>query len=1626
MLNRSSLCLSLVALTLVTASSHAEFKLNKGDHVAYIGNNTADRMQHHAWLETYIHAMHPTHNLYVRNLGFTGDEVNKRPRSSNFGSPDQWLTKVKADVVFCFFGYNEALQGEGAANGFRGNLEKMIDQMRGQKYNGKSAPRLVVFSPIAHENLNSPHLPDGSANNILLELYTNVMREVCTAKKVTFVDLFEPSKALYAKHKDQLTMNGIHLLDSGNKLIAQVIMKQLFGDVVRRTVSDAQLTKLNEAIRDKNLHWFSRYRVVDGYNVYGGRSKLNWHNQSNADVMAVEMAGFDVMTENRDKRVWAIANGGDLKVIDNNLPKQLVVQSNRKGKNQDGTFPYISGEEGISKMKIAEGMKVNLFATEERFPRLINPVQIAVDTDSRLWASVWPSYPHWNPNNTPKDALVILPDENGDGVADKLIVFADKLNSITGFEFWGGGVLVFAPPEIWFLKDTDGDDKADYKLRILQGISSADTHHSANAVVLGPDGWLYWSRGIFNIANIETPTKTYRSGGSGVHRFNPLTYEIEFHFPIGPNPHGDVIDQWGFQFANDGTGGTGSYVNIGKGKGNKKWFQKRVRPVPATGILSSSHFPDRNSGNFLICNAIGFLGVLQHEVQYNGADITATEIEPILVSSDPNFRPTDVEVGGDGALYVSDWSNALIGHMQHNMRDPNRDHTHGRIYRVTSTAPDAGPLLKPAKMKGKPIEQVCENFFERTNSVRYRARLELTGRDRNEIIQKVNSFAGRLSPGKVTKERDEAQALLECLWVFELHRAPNLSLLKKVFLAKEPRVRAAAIRTLGHWAQLGVTGWEATLVAAARDTSALVRAEAVKAAVEFEGLAAGEVIFEVATRKMDPELETVLSYGRSQIEVDSMISDALKSGKQLSPAAQAYALQNASADSLLKMKRSDAVYTALLTRGGIPAQYRMEAVDAFAKKNNHKPSVELIARIIEAEKSERVSLGDLTKILSGMNKDELYGAGSAIVELATNSKLSQVRSAAYGAWITVSHAPTAWEHASKSKTTLSDLLNALSLVKDKQKLAAMYPLIRPLMFKLPKHLASSNLSTVDTSSLAPGVSFAYYEPHLRDAKLETHNKAKPKFTGKMKDFNKYVPKGRHDQFSIKQTASIYIPRDGKWTFFTNSDDGSRLYIDGKSVVNNDGNHGDVEKNGTVNLSEGLHEIIVNYFDSGGGDGLTVSWQGPGQKKQRIPAKALSSSGSGGGLQNAAIRAIGHLPSNDGDRFRDLARVLTSGKNRNAAISSLSRIKESSWPRAEAQSLAREFAPVAAEVPLSMRSGQSYKNLVALGHKLSALLPKAEGDKLRNELSSQSLQVIRIEAIPEKMLYNKTSFAVVAGKPVRIVFHNPDAQPHNIIITQPGGAAKVGPLAEKMGPEGFRKQFKPDHDSIMWATKMINQGETVTLNFMAPKVGTYDFLCTFPGHWQLMNGKMRVVATAADLPADAAGAGQRLIKDWKVQDLASDLLAMKSGRNYKNASRVWTKLGCLQCHKLKGIKEGGAVGPELTETFKKWKNNRVDVLTQILEPSKVVEDKYKAFTIETLEGKLFGLVTESTKTHITIITNPQNPVPLKLARDDVDSIKVTKQSLMPGGLLSLLNKDDILDVMALIESAGDSKHTLFKK
>ncbi|MCI0460918.1 MAG: GDSL-type esterase/lipase family protein, partial [Gemmataceae bacterium] len=596
-----------------------QFDLRVGDHISLIGNTLADRMQHDGWLETYLYSRFPKHQLVFRDLGFSGDELTTRLRSRDFGSPDQWLTATKSDVVFAFFGYNESYGGEAGLDKFKKDLDTFIKQTQGQKYNGKSAPRLVLFSPIAFENLHDRNLPSGSEQNLHLELYTAAMAEVAKANKVPFVDLFEPTRELYAKAPRPLTFNGIHLTERGNELLAQVIDRALFPQEPQLKRDPQSLEKLRQAIVEKNFYWFNRYRTVDGYSTYGGRADLRFvDGQTNRVVMQRELEVLDVMTANRDPRIWAVAQGRDLKVDDTNTPAFIPVKTNKPGAGPDGAHLFLDGEDAIKKMTLAKGLKINLYASEKEFPEVVNPVQMSWDPKGRLWVAVWPTYPHWKPKEPMNDKLLILEDTNGDGKADKRTVFADDLHCPTGFEFYNGGVLVAQAPDLLFLRDSNGDGKADVRLRVLSGIDSADTHHTSNSFVLDPAGALYFQEGTFHHTQVETPYgPPQRCANAGVFRYEPRTQKFETYITYGfANPHGHVFDRWGQDIVVDGTGANPYHAALFSGRLDfpqkharpPQVYQQWTRPCPGMEILSSRHFPEANQGNLLVANVIGFQG----------------------------------------------------------------------------------------------------------------------------------------------------------------------------------------------------------------------------------------------------------------------------------------------------------------------------------------------------------------------------------------------------------------------------------------------------------------------------------------------------------------------------------------------------------------------------------------------------------------------------------------------------------------------------------------------------------------------------------------------------------------------------------------------------------------------------------------------------------------------------------------------------------------------------------------------------------------------------------------------------------------------------------------------------------
>ncbi|MFN0051528.1 MAG: PVC-type heme-binding CxxCH protein [Planctomycetales bacterium] len=824
----------------LAADGPSRLTLKPGDHIAIIGNTLAERMQHFGSLETLIHSRFPEHQLVFRNLGYSGDEIDlsKRLRSMDFGTPDQWLagiapipqtqklsardqvaenrfefTNTKADVIFAFFGYNESFAGPAGLASFKTQLEGFVRHTLGQKYNGESPPRLVLFSPIAQELVDPANLPGAEAvkaANLRLAAYVQAMQEVAVAQNVPFVDLFAATTELYKKSAGRpLTINGIHLNADGDKAVGQAIDQALFGP--RRTpVVEPEFQRLRRAVNEKNFYWFNRYRATDGFSTYGDRAFLKFsegpggygEGRSNYGTVQRELEVLDIMTSNRDARVWSLAKGQDVQVEDKNLPPFFPVISNKPGPLEGGKHVFLGGEESLGKMTVHAGLKVTLFASEEKFPELANPVQMAFDTKGRLWVAAWPTYPHWKPTEEMNDKLLILEDTNGDGQADVCKTFAGDLHNPTGFEFWSGGVLVSQGPDILFLKDTNGDDKYDVKDRVVHGLDTADTHHTANSFVLDPGGALYFQEGTFHHTQVETPWGPPRRVANGaVFRYEPRSQKFDVYVSFGfANPHGHAFDRWGQDFVYDGTGADPFHAVLFSGDIDyphkhgrpPRVYQQRTRPCSAIEILRSGHFPEEFQGNLLVNNVIGFQGILRYKLQDQGSSFSAVEAEPILSSSDPSFRPADVEIGPDGAIWFTDWQNPIIGHMQHNLRDPSRDRSHGRVYRVHC---EGRALLKPTPIAGEPIDRLLELLKSPDDRVRHRTRIELSGRPSREVIAAATAWLKRLDPASADYEHHR----LEGLWLHQSHNVVQPELLRQVLRSPDFQARAAATRIVPHW-----------------------------------------------------------------------------------------------------------------------------------------------------------------------------------------------------------------------------------------------------------------------------------------------------------------------------------------------------------------------------------------------------------------------------------------------------------------------------------------------------------------------------------------------------------------------------------------------------------------------------------------------------------------------------------------------------------------------------------------------------------------------------------------------------------------------------------------------------------
>lgn len=835
----------------------------QSERIGFLGNSSAERMNLFGHLETLLHTRFADKELVVRNFARPAEEVGIQQRSADYTALDDPQLAFGADTYFCFFGFNESYKGPEGIETFKQQYKQYLDTMtsRYPRDDEKSPPRFILVSPFAFEPTGDPLLPDGEKENANLKLYSAAVAEVAAERKLACIDVFEDSlKLVTQKPGMQLTINGAHLNETGDQEIARLIDEKAFGSASPASFGSEKYETLRTAIVNKSWVHLQDYRMLNGWYVYGGRRTYD------TETFPREYIKIRKMAEVRDRYVWDLAQGKtDVAKPDDSQTGELFVPKTRFGEpRQDYSeaeeLRYLTPQQLIEQTAVPKGFQIQAFADETMFPELAKPVQLNFDNKGRLWVACMPTYPQWKPGDAPPDdRLIILEDSDHDGKADACKVFYDKLHCPTGFEFWNGGVLVVDQPRMLFLKDTDGDDKADVVVQLMDGWASDDTHHTCGAFEWSHGGKLHMLEGIATSTTLETPWGPHRSqGAGGAYVMDPRTLKIrQFALPGQYNMWCYVFNGWGQGIVGDGTTANHAWdtplsgAQFGGRTGlNFVFNNEGMRPALGCEFLNSRHFPDEVQGQFTYACVINMNGMPRFSIADNGGGYSGARLknsdgspDDLIRSSDKHFRPADPQIGPDGALWFGDWANALIGHMQYSQRDPNRDHTRGRIYRLVY--PER-PLVTPVTQFGKPASEILEQLREYEWRTRYRARRELHGRPSDEVLPAVEAWVKGLK--KDDPEYDRLRT--EALWIQQSHHALNGELLSAVLASETADARAAAIRIVADERE-SLPEAQAMLIAASKDAHPRVRTEAARGLSFYPTIEAATALLAMTTFDAD-------------------------------------------------------------------------------------------------------------------------------------------------------------------------------------------------------------------------------------------------------------------------------------------------------------------------------------------------------------------------------------------------------------------------------------------------------------------------------------------------------------------------------------------------------------------------------------------------------------------------------------------------------------------------------------------------------------------------------------------------------------------------------------------------------
>lgn len=451
--------------------------------------------------------------------------------------------------------------------------------------------------------------------------------------------------------------------------------------------------------------------------------------------------------------------------------------------------------EELSGFKLPPGFEIKLYASE---PDIGKPINITFDARGRMWVTQSFEYPFPASQGKGSDRITILEDTDKDGTADRFTNFCDTLNIPIGILPIDDGAIAYSIPNVYRFVDSNGDGNAEAKKVLLGPFEHRDTHGMVNNLMRGYDGWIHACHGFTNrstVAGADGDSITMISGNT--FRFRPDGSRVE-HFTHGRiNPFGLAYDELGYLYSTDCH--TSPLYQLIRGADYTQWgkeeamgFAPDMKPLEreATALAGIAYYadvkyPKEYQRNFYIGDAVASR-VYRNSFSFKGSSPVGKLEEDFVLSEDPWFRPVDVKLGPDGALYIADFYNSIIGHYEVPLDHPKRDKIRGRIWRISYEGETSGTK----DLTSAPLDDLLAALDANNLVVRMAAADQLTDR----IGQKASKPVYDLISTKSVSER----TYIHGLWV--LHRLNTLTdeTIKSSSVHSSPGVRVHSLRILAE------------------------------------------------------------------------------------------------------------------------------------------------------------------------------------------------------------------------------------------------------------------------------------------------------------------------------------------------------------------------------------------------------------------------------------------------------------------------------------------------------------------------------------------------------------------------------------------------------------------------------------------------------------------------------------------------------------------------------------------------------------------------------------------------------------------------------------------------------------